>query len=350
MAKNSFTSMSESLLSMSGQEGAGSKSDGLRIIYPAIVRITDDYAGFNRIKAEIIEIDSEGKEKPGKDRNNVEGGEKVDLNLKYARLPICIPLLPEYAHIRPQIGERVLVILENPNDLTSKRYWIGPLISQQVNLEGQSYSSSEEMFNQNNFSQKNTASNPTTGSLNKAAIYYPQPSETAFQGKQDADITFAPRYAITRVGRFKKGTTELNKDTPCYLEIKQVDSETKNPNSIKIFDKLASATSTFKSYSQANLHSTNINIYSLEGKFKSAGADVEISERLKDFGDIANKLHPTVFGDELIKLLKLILTYLTTHIHPPQSPAIPDGTSAQLTPYLSGNKMQDMISNVVRIN
>ena len=42
MAKNSFTSMSESLLSMSGQEGAGSKSDGLRIIYPAIVRITDD--------------------------------------------------------------------------------------------------------------------------------------------------------------------------------------------------------------------------------------------------------------------------------------------------------------------
>jgi len=350
MGKNSFTSMSESLLAMGGQEGINSKPSNLRIIYPAIVRLTDDYAGFNRLKAEIVEIDSNGQEAPGKDRDNVDGKENVDLRKKYAGLPICIPLLPEYAHIRPQIGERVLVILENPLDITSKRYWIGPVISQQTQLPGQSYLSSEDMFDQNNFSQKNTTSNPTTDNLNKAAVYYPQPSEVAFQGKQDADITFSPRYAITRVGRFKKGTTELNRDTPCYLEIKQVDAENKNPNSIKIFDKLSSGLSTFKPYSQANLHSTNINIYSLEGKFKTAGADVEISERLKDFGDIANKLHPTVFGDELIKLLKLILTYLTTHIHPPQGPAIPDGTSAQLTPYLSGNKMQDMISNVVRIN
>jgi hypothetical protein len=321
------------------------------------VRITDDYAGFNRIKAEIIEIDSEGKEKPGKDRDNVEGQEKVDLNLKYARLPICIPLLPEYAHIRPQIGERVLVILENPTDLTSKRYWIGPLISQQTELAGQSYSSSEEMFRQNNFSQKNTVSNPTNDSLSKTSINYPAPSEIAFQGKQDADITFSPRHAILRVGRFEKRTTTLNKNHPCFIEIKQVEDEIEDPNAIKIFDKLtkssisSSKESAFIPYSQANLKSTNINIYSPEGKFKkNEGLSVEISDRLKDFGDIANTLHPTVFGDELIKLLKLMLTYAVTHVHPPQSPALPDATATQLGEYLYGNKFQDIISNVIRIN
>lgn len=340
MGKNSFTSMSESLLSMGGQDNfRGDSSSNFRVIYPAIVRDTNDYAGFNRLKAEIVNLDENGNVKPGKDKDT-----PLD------KLPICIPLVPEFMHVRPQVGETVLVISENPLDLSSPRYWIGPVISQQIKLPYQSYSDAAEIFKINNYAQKNTSSNPTTNNLNKAGVYYPQPSEIAMQGRQDADITFSPRYAILRAGRFKKGTTDLNTETPCHIEIKQVDKEEKNPNSIKLFDKLSESTSKFRPYSQNNIHSTNINIYSPEGKFKSAGGIEEISERLKDFGDLANKLHPTVFGDELIKLLKLILTYLTTHIHPPQNPPVPDATSAELMPYLNGNKAQDLISNVVRIN
>lgn len=342
MGKNSFTSMAESLLSREGQDNfRGDTSSNFRIIYSAVVRDTDDYAGFNRLKAEIVTLDENGNIKPGKDRDT-----------PLEKLPICIPLMPEFVHVRPQVGETVLIISENPQDLSSPRYWIGPVISQQTKLQYQSYTDVAELFQINNFSQKNTTSNPTTNNLNKASVYYPQPNEIAFQGRQDADITFSPRNVLIRAGRFNKGTTELNTTTICQLEIKQVDAEIKNPNSIKIFDRLTSSGSTFRPYSQTNLQSTNINIYSLEGKFRKSDSDnsVEVSDRLKDFGDVANSLHPVAFADELAILLKLILKYLVTHIHTPQNPALPNSTSEKLDAYLNGNKLQDIMSNVVRVN
>jgi hypothetical protein len=347
MGKNSFTDMAESLLSSSGQDNhRGDASSTLRIIYTAIVRDTNDYAGLNRLKAEIVTLDENGNIKPGKDKDT-----PLD------KLPICIPLIPEFVHVRPQVGEAVLIISENPLDLSSPRYWMGPVISQQTKLPYQSYTDASEIFKINTYSQKNTTSNPTTNNLNKAAVYFPQPSEIAFQGRQDADITFSPRSVIIRAGRFKKGTTDLNTATPCQIEIKQVDVENKNPNSIKIFDKLSitspSSESTFKPYSQMNYQSTNINLYSLEGKFRktdSEASEAETSDRLKDFGDIAKTLHPVAFADELAILLKLIIKYLIIHVHPPQSPALPNATSEQLQQYLTGTKMQDIMSNVIRVN
>lgn len=346
MGKNSFTSMSESLLTSIGQDNhRGDASSILKIINTAIVRDNTDYAGFNRLKAEIVTLDENGNIKPGKDKDT-----PLD------KLPICIPLIPEFMHVRPQIGEAVLIISENPLDLSSPRFWIGPIISQQTKLPYQSYSDSAEIFKINTYSQQNTTSNPTTNNLNKAGVYYPQPSEIAFQGRQDADITFFPRGVLIRAGRFKKGTTELNTTSPCSIEIKQVDAPITNPNNIQIFSKLQSNGTPFVPFSQTNYVSTNINFYSPEGKFRkaddgSADADgVEKSDRLKDFGDLASRLHPVVFGDELIVLLKLILKYLVTHIHTPQQPALKNQTSEDLDPYLNGTKLQDMISNVIRVN
>ncbi|HWY35654.1 MAG TPA: hypothetical protein VNX68_13495, partial [Nitrosopumilaceae archaeon] len=214
MAKNSFTSMAESLLSSSGQDNhRGDPTSSLRIIYNAIVRDVEDYAGFNRIKVEIVTLDENGNIVPGKDKDT-----PLD------KLPICIPLSSEFVHVRPQVGESVLIISENPLDLSSPRYWIGPIITQQTKLPFQSYSDATEMFSINTYAQKNTSSNPTTNNLNKASTYYPQQSEIAFQGREDADITFVPRGALIRAGRFNKGTTDLNVKTPCSIEIKQVDA------------------------------------------------------------------------------------------------------------------------------
>lgn len=342
MPRNSFTTLADSFANSGGQGGGGGQNiQNNRIIYSAIVRDNTDYAGFNRLKCEIVSLDENGIIKPGKDKDT-----PLD------KLPICIPLLPEYVHVRPQIGESVLILCENPQDLSSTRYWIGPVISQQTKLSYQSYSDASEIFKINTYAQKNTTSNPTTNNLNKAGVYFPQPADIALQGRQDADITFTPRKVVMRAGRFKKDSTEPNTTTPCYFEIKQVDSEQKNPNSIQLFDRLSSATNTFKPFSQSNIHSTNINIYSPEGKFKkfNGAVETEISERLKDFGDIANSLHPTVFGDELIILLKLIIRFLITHIHTPQSPAIPNDLTPQLMQYLEGAKIQELISNCIRIN
>lgn len=345
MAKNSFTSLVESAMSIGGQDNHRSDaSGGLRIIYTAVVRDNTDYAGLNRLKAEIVTLDDDGAIMPGKDKDT-----PLD------KLPICIPLVPEFVHMRPQIDEAVLIICENPSDLSSPRYWIGPVISQQVKLPYQSYADAYEIFNLNTYAQRNTTSNPTTNNLNKAAVYYPQPSEIAFQGRQDADITFSPRAVLIRAGRFQKGTTELNTTSPCSIEIKQVDTPLPNSNNVQLFTKLSSSQNDFVPFSQTNYVSTNINFYSPEGKFRKADAgntddSIEKSDRLKDFGDLASTLHPAVLGDELIILLKLILQYLVNHIHTPQVAALKNSTSDKLDPYINGDKLQDLLSNVIRIN
>jgi hypothetical protein len=336
--KNSFTDMSESLLNNSGQGNYKSTpNSNNRIIFPAVVRESGtDNAGMNRIRAEIVALDSSGNIIPGRDKN-----------YPTAKLPICIPLLPEFFHGRVSVGEMVIIISENPSDLSSVRYYIGPLISSQLNLSYQSYESSSDVFSLSNYAQQNTTAPSTKDKKNASS--YAQQSDISIQGRRDSDIIFRPRYAILRAGTFNTDNSTLNTTTPCTIEIKQVDTQPAQQNSIKIFNSLSS--SSWKPYSQTNIQSTNINIYSPEGKFVTPNNNSpEISDRLKDFGNLSLSLHPSVFGDELLILLNLILKFLITHIHTPQSVAVETKLLAQLQNYLSGNKLQDLISNVVRIN
>jgi len=342
MGKNSFTSLGESLMSMGGQDTH--RSDGgssNRIIYPAIVRSVTDLAGQNRLKAEIVIIDKDGNIRPGKDKDT-----PLD------KLPICIPLISEFTHIRPQIGECVLIIPENPSDLTSVRYWIGPLISSQLKLSYQSFEDVNDIFKQNTFSSiQGITGNPTKQADSKTGAVLPQETEIAFQGRKDTDLIFSQREIKLITGKFKKGTVEVNVETPCYIQQKQFDDDPEINTGIKIFDKLSK--SDFRPFSQQNITSTNINIFSPEGKFRDPEQFKEENKRnpmLKYYGYNAQKLHPVVFGDELIKLVKLMLNYMVNHIHTPQSPPLSNSTSEELEPYINGNKLYDMISDKIRVN
>jgi hypothetical protein len=340
MGKNNLTSMGESLLSMGGQDNhRGKGNSASRIIYPAVVRNIEDFAGQNRIKAEIVSIDEKGLIAPGKDKDT-----------PVEKLPICIPLLPEFMHVRPQVGECVWVMAENPADLSSPRFWMGPIVTSQIKLPYQSYEDSISIFDLNSFAKPNVYTNSTAQNGLKASSVFPQQTEIAFQGRNDTDITFSMREVNIRAGKFKKDTLDINVDNPCKIQMKQVDISPVSTG-IASIDKLAA--SSFRPFSQMNHTSTNINIFSPEGKFRKSDQndqEFETNPRLKDYGDIAQRLHPAVFGDELIVLLKLILQYLTNHIHTPQTPALPNPTSQELEPYLTGGKLQDLISNTIRIN
>lgn len=341
MGKNSNTAFSESIMGMQGQDNHRGKGNSTsRIIYPAVVRSIDDLAGMNRLKAEIVSMGENGNIAPGKDKDT-----PVD------KLPICIPLMPEMMHCRPQVGECVWIIAENPSDLASPRFWMGPVITSPVKLSFEPYGNSVSIFDLNSFAKPNNAKNPTSQNQIKASSIFPSQNDISVQGRNDSEIVFSNREANLRVGKFKKDTLELNTTTPCNIQLRQVDSSQTKLTGIALIDKLSA--SSFKPFSQANITSTNINIFSPEGKFRKVDPndkELTTNSRLKDFGDIAQKLHPAVFGDELIVLLKLILQYLTNHIHTPQNPALPNPTSQELEPYLTGNKLQDLISYVIRIN
>lgn len=343
MGKNIFTNLSESLMTNNGQAFyrlAGNPSQ--RIIFPAIVKEVFDNAGYNRIKAEIVNLSPNGEIFSGKDK---------DSTLK--QMPLCIPLLPEYMHVRPKVGECVLLLLENPSDPTSARYYIGPIITQQTKLEGQSFQSSNQaIFNKASFNGNQIGGSPTTNSTNDAGQLFANQNEIAIQGRQNSDVVLGNNYVKIRAGIFNNlQEFKENIEHKCQIELKIVDKPISTTGSL-IADVALNAT--FEKFSQQNIIASNINLISPEGKFRKASDavnEMKYNPRLQDFGEEAKTLHPAVLGDELVEVLINIINYLFTHVHPPQSPSLPNNYGFYLEKLRNKLFMSSKIlSNHVRLN
>lgn len=325
--------LAASILQMNGQANLASLgNNSARGVYPAIVVSTDDPTGQNRIKARIVTLDNEGKVSGGKDRD------KLDKDLVY-----CYPLIPEFFHVRPisqQVddagniiaqGEMVWIILENSSDDSAPRYWVGPIISSQLKLKFQAYAEAVKMTDITPFNV-----NIATNNDFKVDNLLPGQSDVAVQGRDDADLILKPRQLILSSGKFKPSSIIPNDVSPSNLTLTQFDNNKIGP---------------LKTFSQANIQSSNINIYSPIGKFRDKNlSKFEVNENLKSFGNLADSLHPAVLGDELVKLLDLIIRVLLTHIHTPQNPLLPTPDSDALLGYTVQGELQNIISNVVRIN
>lgn len=313
--------LSRSLLNANGQGNIYSQGNqAVRNIYPAIVINIDDPTEQNRIIARIISLDQDGNIKGGRDRD-----------IQDDKLPFCVPMLPEHFHVRPLVGEMVYIFLENPSDNSAPRYYIGPMISSKLKLPYQEYKEAVKIFDYTIFNvNKNTKSEP------KVASAFPEQADVAIQGRGDADLILRQREAYLVAGKFKQNSTTINTETPSYLQLKQYDNVTTGP---------------LKLYSQANLQSTNINIFSPIGKFRDNSlSQFEKNEDLKSFGDFAATLHPVVFGDELVKLLDLIIKLLLTHIHTPQNPLLATSESKSLQEYTVDGSLQNLLSKYIRVN
>jgi len=319
--------LADSILQGQGQSGGvvSSGNQTARLVYPAIVTNNEDPLGMKRVVARIISLDDNG---------NISGGRDRDTPTE--SLPFCVPMIPSHFHIVPLVDEMIYIILENPADNSAPRYYIGSQINNPFKLKFQDYKEANQVFKYTDF---NLNKNPdsTVGSTQ----VFPRIGDIALQGRTDADLILRPREVFMVAGKFKKGTTEVNIDNPANFQLIQKENPEENEDGEKLLQK----------YSQANLTTSNINIYSILGKFRDAGiSGFEISEDLKSFGDTANALHPSVFGDELVKLLDLIVRVLLNHIHTPQLPLVPSPESDELSAYTVEGDLQRILSNHVRIN
>ena len=313
--------LASSILQMNGQGNLASEGNSSsRGIYPAIVINTDDPLGQNRIKARIITLDNNEEVIGGKDRDT------LDENLVF-----CTPLMPEFFHVRPLKGEMVFLLLENPSDNSAPRYWIGPIITSQLKLKYQAYSEAVKVFDYTSFNVNLALNNNF-----KSNAVLPQQSDVAVQGRDDADLVLKQREAFLSTGKFKPNSIEVNNISPSNLQLKQFDNNKIGP---------------LKTFSQANLQSTNINIFSPQGKFRNNDTSkFEVNENLESFGELAQTLHPAVLGDELVKLLDLIIRILLTHIHTSQNPLLTTPDSEALQAYSIKGELQNILSNILRIN
>ena len=340
--KNVFTNLAESLMTNSGQAIYRVPTNpSQRIIYPAIVRDVSDNAGYNRIKAEIVNFDSNG---------NITTG--IDKNFTLDSLPFCVPLLPEFLHVRPKVGENVMVILENPSEPNSGRYYIGPLITQQTKLEGQSFQASQAIFNKSSFFGNQIGGAPTTAVDNDARTLFAKQDDVALQGRNNSDIVLSNNEIKIRTGIFTNLLEfKENLDYPCSIELKIVDKPVSSTG-VRLAD--SQINSTFEIFSQQNIKASNINLISPEGKFRKitkSKDELVYNPRLNDFGDEAKTLHPAVLGDELVEVLINIINYLFSHAHPPQSPPLPNNYAFNLLKFRDKNYLSaKILSNHIRLN
>lgn len=315
-----------SVLQSSGQASPSSKGNQDSVLwYPAIVISTADPLQQNRLIAKIISLDENGDINGGRDRDL----EDVDI-------PWAVPLIPQFFKSMPQVDEMVYIILSNPSENNAPRFWVGPMISSSLKLSFQHYNEAIKVLDKTEFNV-----NVQTDGNADATEVLPEDSDIAIQGRNDSDLILREREVFLTAGKFVKDTLTPNTEHPSIVQLIQVENT----------DEDVSDNDLLKSYSQINSVSTNINIYSPRGKFR--GEEIgkfEINDDLKSLGDLAKTLHPAVFGDELVRVLDLIISLLLTHIHTPQNPLVPIPISEELQGYTIDGKLQNIISNHVRIN
>jgi hypothetical protein len=307
---------------------SSSVDEGSRNIFPAVVISNEDPLGMKRIIARIVDTVESFEDKSflgGRDKDTPE-----------EKLPFCVPMMPNHFHIIPIEGEMVYILLENPSDNKAPRYYMGAQINSPFKLKFQAYPEANRVFKNTEFNL-----NKSKDANLETAVTMPKVGDIAIQGRTDADLILRPREVFLVAGKFDKGTVNINKTSPSSLQLTQLENPEKNDKGEVLISK----------YSQGNVTSTNLNLYSARGKFRDNSiSSFEINEDLKSFGDLANKLHPSVFGDELIKLLDLIINVLLNHIHTPQLPLLATPESDEISSYTIDGNLQRIISNHVRIN
>jgi len=300
-------------LSINGQSNYETRGDdSYRNIYPAKVVLENDPLSQGRIKVRIDIRDKLAKETDD--------------------LPWCLPLKSSFVYSKPRLGEMVFIFMEDPNINHGIRYWTGPIHTSQFQHKIEPYSIAKNIY-------KDTSSNSKAqvSSRDLAKLDIPKNFDVGIEGRDDSWVILKPREVRIVAGALKKGTLKPNTETPSFLSVSQKENF---EDDVKL-----------KSYSKADLTSTVINLYSHLGKFRDSNiAKFEINEDLSSFGDLSNSLSPSVKGDELIKLLNLMIKFCLTHIHTPQKQAAQTALLDQLASYTVEGELQKIISSYVRIN
>lgn len=310
------------------QQDSGQRLDQTKVnlssmknLYPAIVVDENDPTEQGRLVARIVSLDEKGGKRGGRDRNI------PDEKLQYA-----IPLMPGFVHMRPLPGEMVVLLMENPSDITAPRFWIGPVITSQLRFNYQTFGDAIRVYDKSDF-------NPNQQILSRSepSLGLPKRGDVALQGRDDTHVILRPKEIFIAAGLFQPGEIKANLEHPSFLKMKQIVNTNEDAK--------------IKRYSTGEITSTVVNLYSPRGKFRESSLEqFEDNEDLKELGALANKLHPAVFGDELVKLLDLMIRIILTHVHTPQAPLAPNSNSKKLSKYTIEGELQQIISKHIRIN
>lgn len=236
--------------------------------------------------------------------------EHVDGDIPRFEEDWCYPLLPRFYNVVPQIGEGVIVFNQSQKSGTKNRMYIGPMLAQDIDLEYQEKRAA--LGSTSSVGMNKPGINPAL--FDSAKHVYAAPQDVAIQGRKNADIILSNATIDLRAGKHKTTSKlEFNKEGPAWIQL-QYNGRTK---------------------SYTNIMSHRINLITYKGENTSVDKLIENGLGSEDSGeelqryltaaghdknrnriDSNAKLHPYVYGDELIEFLDLLLQYVENHSHP----------------------------------
>ena len=257
-----------------------------------------------------------------------------DNHLRDSELPYCYPLIPKHFHINPKVGEFVLAITGRLGVANGRRWFIGPVISQQYALNEDSFLSAHSILDNGRTMQP--LPRPDLNPDNEGS--YPEREDVAVQGRKNADLILKDNEVRLRCG-FKsrpdgrpEDTLLFNREDLSYIQMKYKRLKDRQGNDFS---------------SSVNIVADRINLLSHDSKTPFTLNDRKALITDEELLNILEKAHPLPYGDELITFLKQLIEVIRTHTHPfAMDP--PCFTTPQ-TDVLNTN-LDEMLSQSVRIN
>ena len=221
-----------------------------------------------------------------------------DNNTAVEDLPYCFPLLPKHFQVNPKVGEMVLVITSRLGVSQSRRWFIGPIISQQYMLR-------EDPFISATTGYFSLLPRPELNPENEGS--YPDREDVAVQGRKNADLILKENEVRLRCG-FQKEPNGLsqnsllfNKEDLSYIQMKY---KRMKDHKGKTFN------------SAINIVADRINLLSHDSTTPFTLNDKKELITEKELVKILETAHPLIYGDELVNFLKQLIEVIRTHTHP----------------------------------
>lgn len=275
-------------------------------------------------------------------------------------LPDAFPLIPKMLQSVPKVGEGVFILNASLGNNRVQRYYVGPIISQAQFQEYSAYKSGRGdavslLATGKPLKEKPLTSIDRARGLTKGS--FPNMEDVALIGRGQEDIVLkykagesgqpSPSSEIDlRAGirlqpsddsiKYLKGNVVFNDKDPAYIQVKYKKSGLAGLNDgdgdggKDNYESKSKRTAN----SVINVVADKINLISHKDS-NQFGEKLTNREQLVLEGEIDNimsQLHRSVYGDELVNLLKLIVKVLSTHTH----------SYSMLPPTIVGTELEDL--------
>lgn len=258
-----------------------------------------------------------------------------DMSKSIDEIDYAFPLLPKMFHVKPKVGEAVLILLAVNNDGNSQRYYIGPVISQDHRIYKDPFFMGGDSFLRGSYKKFDVAPrmNPEINGL------LPNDEDIVIRGRKNADIQITDddiriKAGVKLVGDVNKYDMTFNIKNPSYAKFKYHERGLSDGT-------MSTATIVADKISLLSNNSPNY--------FKLTDREHLITD--EELNNVLMNSYRLPYGEKLIEFLNVFVTAFINHTHNfPMMPPNPHDTAGLLSKKTEMLDNLTMLSDTVRIN